>query len=79
MKKGVSPVVAIVLLIAIAVVAATGLYFWSGGLATKQPTPEVPIAIFANPIDDSSGRILIANLGSESLTVGELQTTDSTF
>ena len=79
MKKGISPIVSVVLLIAIAVVAAVGLYFWMGGLATKQPTPNVPIVISANPIDPGSGTILIANLGSSPLTVSELQTTDDTF
>ena len=47
MKKGISPIVAVVLLIAIAVIAAVGLYFWVGGLATKQPTPSTPGTISA--------------------------------
>jgi len=62
MRKGVSPVVAVVLLIAISVVAAVGLYFWSAGLATKQPTTDTPISIYATPI--GGGQVLIANLGS---------------
>ncbi len=45
MRKGISPIVAVVLLIAIAVIAAVGLYFWVGGLATKQPTPDAPIVL----------------------------------
>ncbi|MFC2174277.1 archaellin/type IV pilin N-terminal domain-containing protein [archaeon] len=61
--KGISPVVAVVLLIAIAVVAAVALYFWGAGLATKQSTPNTPIAITATPI--GGGKILVANLGSE--------------
>ncbi len=61
MKKGVSPVIAVVLLLAIAIVAAVGLYFWTSGLATKQPTPDTPVAITANPV--GGGRVLIANLG----------------
>ena len=47
MKKGISPIVAVVLLIAIAVIAAVGLYFWVGGLATQQPTSTTPIVISA--------------------------------
>ncbi len=62
MKKGISPIVAVVLLIAIAVVAAVGLYFWVGGLSTKQPTPQTPVSITATPIGD--GQVLIANLGT---------------
>jgi len=37
--KGVSPVVATVLLIAIAVVAAVGVWFWVAGLQNKPATP----------------------------------------
>ncbi len=37
--KGVSPVVATVLLIAIAVVAAIGVWFWVAGLQNKPATP----------------------------------------
>jgi flagellin-like protein len=47
MQKGISPIVAVVLLIAIAVIAAVGLYFWVGGLATQQPTTQKPIVISA--------------------------------
>jgi flagellin-like protein len=46
-RKGISPIVAVVLLIAIAVIAAVGLYFWVGGLATKQPTTDRPIPLNA--------------------------------
>jgi flagellin-like protein len=47
MQKGISPIVAVVLLIAIAVIAAVGLYFWVGGLATQQPTPSKPKVLSA--------------------------------
>ena len=50
MRKGISPVVAVVLLIAIAVIAAVGLYFWVGGLATKQPTPDTPTILSAQKV-----------------------------
>lgn len=48
MEKGISPIVAVVLLIAIAVIAAVGLYFWLGGLATKQGVPSAPRTITAS-------------------------------
>ncbi len=35
MDKGVSPVIAVVLLVAIAVIAAVGVWYWVGGLASK--------------------------------------------
>ena len=70
MRKGISPIVAVVLLIAIAVIAAVGLYFWVGGLATKQPTPSTPIVIGAQKtactLQDATGgdsiAVLIQNL-----------------
>ncbi|MFC2175093.1 archaellin/type IV pilin N-terminal domain-containing protein [archaeon] len=67
MKKGISPIVAVVLLIAIAVIAAVGLYFWVGGLATKQPTPTTPIVITAqrvscNTTDAGNLTALVQNL-----------------
>ncbi len=77
-RKGISPIVAVVLLIAIAVVAAVGLYFWAGGITARQPTPSVPIAITATPIDPANGKIAVANLGSTPLTVSRLNTADGT-
>ena len=47
MRKGVSPIVAVVLLIAISVISAVGVYFWIGGYTTQQATPSVPISIAA--------------------------------
>jgi len=61
MRKGISPIVAVVLLIAIAVIAAVGLYFWVGGLATKQPTPSTPNVITATC---TGGRVTITNIGT---------------
>lgn len=75
MRKGISPIVAVVLLIAIAVIAAVGLYFWVGGIATKQPTTNVPTAISATVLDAATGTIAIANLGSSDLVVEYLNTT----
>ncbi|MCD6522222.1 MAG: hypothetical protein J7K68_00590, partial [Candidatus Diapherotrites archaeon] len=48
-SRAISPIVSVVLLIAIATIAAVGLYFWVGGYATKQPTTETPISIYAIP------------------------------
>ena len=41
MKKGVSPVAAVVLLIAIAVVAAAGVWFWVAPMMTSTQTSDV--------------------------------------
>ncbi len=72
MRKGISPIVAVVLLIAIAVIAAVGLYFWVGGLATKQPTPTAPGTITAT----CTGSVLtVTNIGANSLTDATLSIT----
>ncbi|MCK4327440.1 MAG: type IV pilin [Candidatus Diapherotrites archaeon] len=64
-RKGISPIVAVVLLIAIAVIAAVGLYFWVGGLATKQPTPSTPKTITALCTGTT---LTITNIGTETIT-----------
>ncbi len=75
MKKGISPIVAVVLLIAIAVIAAVGLYFWVGGLATKQPTPGTPKTISAyavncgDPTVADNATIMIANTSPPGNTI----------
>ncbi len=72
MRKGISPIVAVVLLIAIAVIAAVGLYFWVGGLATKQPTPNTPIVIGAQKVTcttqpgNANVTLLVQNLDASS-------------
>ena len=70
MRKGISPIVAVVLLIAIAVIAAVGLYFWVGGLATKQPTPTTPgtiTAICGGATSADNGILTITNIGANTL------------
>ncbi len=74
MEKGISPIVAVVLLIAITVIAAIGIHFWMAGLATKQPTPETPVSIVANPI--GHGKVLIANLGQKPVNTSTLKTSE---
>ena len=64
MRKGISPIVSVVLLIAIAVIAAVGLYFWVGGLATKQPASDKPatiIAVCSGGNATANGVVLITN------------------
>jgi len=77
MERGISPIVAVVLLIAIAVIAGTALYFWTAGLATKQPTPNTPSSITAVPL--GGGKVLIANLGSSPISTALLDTTDQSL
>ncbi len=72
--KGLSSVVAVILLVAIATIGAASLYFWTGGLATKQTTPTAPSAITANPLGD--GFVLVANLGSSEVNASTLATAE---
>ncbi len=72
MKRGVEEIVAVVLLIAISVIAGVSIYFWTAGLATKQPTPETPTSIVANPIP--GGKVLIANLGQRTINASTIKT-----
>ncbi len=74
MKKGITSIVAVVLLIAIAVIAAVSVYFWMSGMTTKQPTPYTPNPIVAVPLQN--GKVLIANLGQKPINSSTLKTSD---
>ncbi len=87
-KKGISPVVAVVLLIAIAVIAAVGLYFWIGSLTGQPTTKQKPRTIAASTVNcDANGnsKILISNtadpsteaINANSTGDGDLQTSMS--
>ncbi|MCD6522257.1 MAG: hypothetical protein J7K68_00770 [Candidatus Diapherotrites archaeon] len=86
MQRGISPIVATVLLIAISVIAAVGIYYWVGGYATKQPTPSTPRTLTAYVVTcgDSStyaSTVMIANTsppGTSSITGLSTNTTGST-
>ena len=74
MRKGISPVVSVVLLIAISVIAAVGLYFWVGGLATKQAGVTAPTVIGVTPVECTSNTltVLVSNLGTNSIYKADL-------
>ncbi len=74
MKRGISSIVAVVLLIALTVIAAVSAYFWVSTLTTDQATPETPISIVANPI--GNGKVLIANLGQKPINTSTLKTSE---
>jgi len=62
MKKGISPVVAVVLLIAIAVIAAIGVWYWVGVYTGKPPGGA--LAKVAISIESCNGTsVLIRNTG----------------
>ena len=72
MKKGISPIVAVVLLIAIAVIAAVGLYFWVTSMATPKATTTTPYTITASCMGagtNANGTLFIYNTGSEDISL----------
>ncbi|MCK4327363.1 MAG: type IV pilin N-terminal domain-containing protein [Candidatus Diapherotrites archaeon] len=76
--KGVSPIVGVVLLVAIAVLGATSLYFWAGGVTTREVTVDEPNAISATVISPAEGKILVANLGDSNLVIDYLNLSHAT-
>jgi flagellin-like protein len=58
-SRGVSSIVSVVLLVAVVVLAAAGLYFWLGGLATKQQTTSKPAVITASVLDAANGKVAV--------------------
>ncbi len=73
--RGISPIVAVVLLIGITVIAGVGIYFWLETYTSKPATPSMPGMFIVNPI--GQGKILIANLGNEPLNVSALKVSDA--
>ncbi|MFC2175212.1 hypothetical protein ACFLQ2_05130 [archaeon] len=66
MRRGLSPIVAVVLLIGTAVVGSAAMYFFAGGIATAEPSTNAPTPITVVPL--GGGELLIANLGSDDFT-----------
>ena len=65
MKKGISPVVAVVLLIAIAVIASVGVWYWIGEFTDK---PSVAGADKSLVVIECSGTaVFIQNIGNDKL------------
>ena len=61
MKKGISPVIAVVLLIAIAVIAAVGVWYWAAGLADQPAgaeTAQTAFTVAECNVDEQNARII---------------------
>ncbi len=75
MRKGISPVVAVVLLIAIAVIAAVAVWFWVGPLTQK---PAITTAsqnqLVVEQCDTTNGKVKIRNAGA--LTISAVDSSD---
>lgn len=75
MKKGISPIVAVVLLIAISVIAAVGLYFWVTAFTTAPATGTTPYVITASCIGASSaynGTLFVYNTGTKTIAADSI-------
>ncbi len=65
MEKGISPVIAVVLLIAIAVISAVGVWYWVGGLASKPGgVQQAQTGFTIEDCDTDEDQVLIRNTGS---------------
>ena len=75
MRKGISPIVAIVLLIAVAVIGSAAMYFFAGGVATKNPALVTPTSLSITSIGNA--QFLVANLGQSPFNVSDLVTSNA--
>ncbi|MFC2174461.1 archaellin/type IV pilin N-terminal domain-containing protein [archaeon] len=72
MEKGLSPIIAIVLILAITVIAGVTLYFWVIGTTAQQPTPSTPRTITARMVEcteTDNSTMLISNVSPPGRTV----------
>jgi len=83
MRKGVSPVVATVLLIAIAVISAVAVWYWVAPLTSAQPTPSttqsafIVTSVYKNGTSDGCGSMDVMNSGGVTIpasTIFEIRT-----
>ncbi len=68
MKKGVSPVVAVVLLIAIAVIAAVGVWYWIGAYTSKPNVQTSQKSFTVSGCSTDYSKVLVYNNGGETLS-----------
>ncbi len=79
MRKGISPVVAVVLLIAIAVIAAVAVWFWVSPLTAKPATAgtaQKTISVVSCTISGNNANLKINNPGGLTVTEAELASAD---
>jgi len=69
MKKGISPVVAVVLLIAIAVIAAVGVWYWVGAY-TGKPAIGGGEQMAMSITQCNGSHVLVRNIGGLTLSTG---------
>ena len=73
MQKGVSPVVATVVLIMMAVLAAAAVWYWTASYTTKPPTPDttqkgyVVVDVYRNASNTGCNALDVKNTGGQSL------------
>ena len=78
--KGISPVVSMVLLIALGVIVSVGIFYWSAGFAVQQQIPETDVIdISVTAVDVSAGTYLVTNVDTEYFTASVLHTNNGTL
>jgi hypothetical protein len=76
MQRGLSQTVSVVLVIAVAIVAIVGLYFFASSLFGPRGGADKPIDVTVTPIDPTHGRYLVENNGPDSITLRYLNSTE---
>lgn len=71
--KGISPIVSIVLLIALAVIISIGIYFWVAGYDFSPSKSAELVEISVTPVGGSN--YLVTNTGTKSIILTYLNTT----
>lgn len=74
-EKGVSPVIGVILMVAITVILAAVIASFVFGLGTSVPKtpPNAQLAVEDDPDDTTSGNILIKHLGGEPIACTDLK------
>ena len=75
MKKGISPVVAVVLLIAIAVIASVAVWFWVSPLTAKPATASTTQKTLSiESCDATNNRVFVRNSGGLTVAASNVST-----
>jgi len=74
MKRGIAPIVSVVLLLMIVMAGAVSILFWITGTTSPQPVPQRAIPILATPVSNDyvTMTVLIANLGNRPIPAGTI-------
>ena len=73
--KGITPVVTVVLLIALSAMVGISIYYWSAGMVINEPAPNTDVVdISVTAINVTAGTYLVTNVDTVTLTITNLST-----